>query len=172
MILPKQDRNGARTPADIERRYKLGKIRTTESRVRQLEEDSVLDDILSDSSVNAVQNKVITKALQEKVDKVTGKELSTNDFTDEDKEAIHVHSNKEVLDKITDESIEEWNKVFSLCSLIATVYDDTLTYEIGDYVIFQDNLYRCKTAITVEEQWNENHWERTTVMAEIINLTG
>ena len=39
------------------------------------------DNFLSQTSENAVQNKVITKALQDKVDKEEGKGLSENDFT-------------------------------------------------------------------------------------------
>lgn len=39
------------------------------------------DSLLSTTSENAVQNKVITAALNNKVDKVAGKQLSTEDFT-------------------------------------------------------------------------------------------
>lgn len=83
--LPKQDRNGARTPTDIERRYKLGvldEIGDTEERLENLEKN--------------------------KVDKVSGKNLSTNDFTNTDKnnldentEARHTHSNQDILDTYT-----------------------------------------------------------------------
>ena len=44
-----------------------------------------IDSELSTESSNPVQNKVITKALDNKVDKVDGKGLSTNDFSDADK---------------------------------------------------------------------------------------
>ena len=74
--LPKQDRNGARTPTDIERRYKLGvldELGDTEERLENLE--------------------------KYKVDKVSGKNLSTNDFTngyktqvEENTEARHTHN--------------------------------------------------------------------------------
>ena len=40
------------------------------------------DDKLSTTSTNPVQNKVVTKALADKVNKENGKGLSTNDFTD------------------------------------------------------------------------------------------
>ena len=40
-----------------------------------------LDSALSDTSTNAVQNKVITEVINNKVDKVEGKQLSTEDFT-------------------------------------------------------------------------------------------
>ena len=44
---------------------------------------TVVDSALNSSSTNPVQNKVIKESLDSKVDKVTGKGLSTNDFTDE-----------------------------------------------------------------------------------------
>lgn len=50
--------------------------------------DGVIEDFLSDESPHPVQNKVITKALNDKVDKIDGKTLSTNDFTDEYKSKI------------------------------------------------------------------------------------
>ena len=43
---------------------------------------TTVDSALSSSSTNPVQNKVINTALGNKVDKVSGKGLSTNDFTD------------------------------------------------------------------------------------------
>ena len=56
---------------------------------------SDIDDALSDVSENPVQNKVIKAALDDidlllasKVDKETGKGLSSNDFTDEEKEKL------------------------------------------------------------------------------------
>lgn len=47
-----------------------------------------IDDALSEESENPVQNKVITEALKEKVDKVKGKQLSTEDFTTALKEKL------------------------------------------------------------------------------------
>ena len=100
--LAKQDRNGVRTATDIERRYPLGtldEIGDTEERLNDLENN--------------------------KVDKVAGKDLSSNDFTngyrtqveentkarhthnktDEELsgavEDSHTHDNKELLDSYT-----------------------------------------------------------------------
>ena len=109
MNLPKQDRNGVRTPTDIERRYRLGKINTTEQRVEEIEKNTTIDTTLSTSSTRPVQNKVITKALGDKVDKEDGKGLSTNDFTDAHMAASHTHTNKTILDSITQEDIDNWN---------------------------------------------------------------
>lgn len=47
-----------------------------------------VDSELSDTSENPVQNKVIKEVLDEKVDKIDGKDLSTNDYTNIDKEKL------------------------------------------------------------------------------------
>lgn len=171
MNLPKQDRNGVRTPTDLERKYNLGKTNTKvvviESKVNDLEKRTKVDNELSNDSVNAIQNKVVTEALNNKVDKEEGKQLSSNDFTNEDKESIHNHSNKSILDEITQKDIDNWNNA---SNLIAEQYDKDTIYKIGNYVIYNNDLYKCKTAIPVGEEWNKAHWIKTTVMAEIISL--
>lgn len=48
----------------------------------------IVDDSLSNTSVNPVQNKVIYAALDNKVDKVSGKGLSTNDYTTTEKNKL------------------------------------------------------------------------------------
>ena len=47
-----------------------------------------IDDEMSSSSTNAVQNRVITGALANKVDKVTGKVLSDNNYTTAEKDKL------------------------------------------------------------------------------------
>lgn len=47
-----------------------------------------IDSVMSASSTNPVQNKVVTNALANKVDKVTGKGLSTNDYTTTEKNKL------------------------------------------------------------------------------------
>ena len=47
-----------------------------------------IDDELSNSSENVVQNKAVTAGLATKVDKIEGKGLSKNDFTDELKQKV------------------------------------------------------------------------------------
>ena len=47
----------------------------------------------------------------------------------------------------------------TILSDIAEEYDSTLTYAVGDCVIYDKVLYKCKTAITVAEAWNSSHWE-------------
>lgn len=62
---------------------------------------TVVDTALSSSSTNPVQNKVINTALGNKVDKVSGKGLSTNDYTTTEKNklaGIEAQANKTVVD--------------------------------------------------------------------------
>lgn len=79
--LKRQDKNGVRTAADLERRYKFKDIELTADEVDELKKLIEVDSFLSTSSIHPVQNKVITEALNSKVNKEAGKGLSTNDFT-------------------------------------------------------------------------------------------
>ena len=110
----RQDRNGVRTPVDVDRRYK--KVPGEMEEVKEIVGQFEVDTQLSTSSINPVQNKVVTQALNNKVSKVAGKDLSTNDFTDDYKTQLendtaisHTHSNKSVLDKITSGKMEIWD---------------------------------------------------------------
>lgn len=136
MRLLKQDKNGSRTPADIERKYQLGVIPNVKEEVESIKDEIVVDNYLSTTSTRAVQNKVITENFNKKVNIVKGKGLSTNDFTDEYKNMIdgtyiqsHTHTNKDVLDGITNTKINEWNNKTNFTQ--TTLYKSN-TGEIGD----------------------------------------
>lgn len=86
--LARQDRNGSRTPKDLEQRYRFGEIELTAEELEALKKSIVIDSALSVSSTNPVQNKVVTQALNNKVNAETGKGLSTNDFTTEEKNKL------------------------------------------------------------------------------------
>jgi hypothetical protein len=69
-----------------------------------------------DAQVLKVGGDDVRDLLAGKVDKVDGKGLSTNDFTDAYKSAVdantsarHTHSNKSVLDGITAEKVAAWD---------------------------------------------------------------
>lgn len=79
---------------------------------------TIVDAALSAESTNPVQNKVVNEALSGKVSKETGKGLSTNDFTNEEKtklDGIAEGANKTVVDdKINSESVNPvQNKVIA-----------------------------------------------------------
>lgn len=72
----------------------------------QIKNGVVVDSALSSSSENPVQNKVVKSALDEKVDKETGKGLSTNDFTNAYKTklgAIHANANHVEIEQVVTE---------------------------------------------------------------------
>lgn len=50
---------------------------------------------------------------------------------------------------------------------IADQYSASSSYDIGDIVLYQGDLYKCITAIPVAEAWNDAHWSATTTSSEI-----
>ena len=151
----KQDRNGVRTPVDLERRYKFGNIASQEERLKKVEEEQEIDNELSLFSTNAVANKVITQKFNEvdlaKVDKEYDKGLSSNDFTDNDKNSIHTHSNKTVLDKITQANIDKWNtepESFLIGAVFSTTLDSNPSSILG-YGIWQKINTQELSSVTI-----------------------
>lgn len=53
--------------------------------------------------------------------------------------------------------------------IISDAYDATATYAVGDYCIYNNTLYRCKTAINTGEAFTPAKWDATTVAGEIKN---
>lgn len=53
---------------------------------------------------------------------------------------------------------------------IAPAYDSTSTYNVGDYVIYNDTLYRCKEAISTAEAWNAAHWTQAELSLETAEI--
>lgn len=52
-------------------------------------------------------------------------------------------------------------------SYIGDSYSSSSTYGVGDYVIHDGGLYRCKTTISTAEAWTAAHWEQVSAMDEI-----
>ena len=52
---------------------------------------------------------------------------------------------------------------------ISDQYDPTQTYDVGDYCIYNNTLYRCNTAITTAEAWTAAHWTATSIASELEN---
>jgi hypothetical protein len=48
-------------------------------------------------------------------------------------------------------------------------YSTLKTYVVGDYCIYNELLYRCQTAVTVPEPFDETKWIITTVYNELID---
>lgn len=59
------------------------------------------------------------------------------------------------------------DNVNQLAYTIANVYDSTATYDVGNYAIYQNTLYKCTTAIIVGEPFDANKWTSVKVMNEM-----
>lgn len=114
-----------------------------------------IDSELSDSSLNPVQNKVIQAELSKKVDKIDGKSLSTNDFTDDQKtklEGIDDGANKTVVDaSLSDSSTNPvQNKV------VKSELDKKVTTESGKGLSTNDFTDAYKTKLdNISEEANK-----------------
>ena len=54
---------------------------------------------------------------------------------------------------------------------LAEPYDpDEGTYEVGKYVVYNNDLYRCNTAITVPEAWVAAKWDSETIGGVLENF--
>ena len=127
----KQDISMTRKPTEIEQKYKLGEISTTEKRVTELEDNMTVDTELSSSSLRPVANKIITETLNKKANAIPGKTLTTNDFTDSYKtklEGIEDNANNYTqpigsvffsVNQITD---TDWSYIDSITIGSETVY--------------------------------------------------
>lgn len=164
--MKKQDLNGVRTAQDVERRHNLGAIPGLESDVDTLKEERVVDDQLSSSSTNPVQNKKITQALNGlnniltgKVDKVTGKGLSSNDFTNADKESIHTHSNKLLLDEISSNDLYNLDNVYPVNSVYLSLSNANPNILIGGTWVYIDSLTIGSTTVYAYKRVNDEEEE-------------
>ena len=54
-------------------------------------------------------------------------------------------------------------------SVLAPDYDNTATYNVGDYANHDTGLYKCIYPITVAEEWNSAHWAGIILGEEIQN---
>ena len=72
---------------------------------------------------------------------------------------------QEILDMSAD-VIAASENVSTLRGNFAPAYSSSATYALGDYVIYDNQLYRCKTAITTGESWHSSKWVSVDVATE------
>ena len=49
-------------------------------------------------------------------------------------------------------------------------YSSSSTYNVGDYVMYQGKLYKCKTAISTAEAWTSAHWDLAVLSNDVSDL--
>jgi len=73
-----------------------------------------------------------------------------------------------MLNKIEDDlegRNQNWQALDKHVKNISDEFDETKTYAVGDYAIYDNMLYRC--AIETTGEWNPDNWIATSVGAEI-----
>lgn len=53
----------------------------------------------------------------------------------------------------------------------ATEYSASATYEVGDYVIHDGDIYQCNITIVGGEAWNASHWDAVSPLQEQLDNT-
>ena len=77
------------------------------------------------------------------------------------------------VDSSETETIEipSYEEYENLLNGIGEQYDeDNGTYEVGDYVLYESKLYKCKVDISAPEPWTPAHWEETFIVNEYNKL--
>lgn len=104
------------------------------------------------------------QVVNDKVDKIAGKGLSTNDYTNEDKQALA----KAVQDistlnttKANAESVRE--KFDEITANFADGFDPAKTYKTGDAVMHDEKLYIRRQSASASGAWDTADWARVTV---------
>ena len=52
-----------------------------------------------------------------------------------------------------------------IANSLATNYNETSTYEVGDFVVYKENVYECKTPVTQGEVFDIDKWEYVCIYA-------
>lgn len=139
--------------------------------------------LLADSSTPGSIQASISSLDNRKVEKVTGKGLSTNDYTTAEKalvatiqnkvaksdveSALDANSNNPVRNSTITTAINTLTAATPLVTDIAPAYDNSATYNVGDYCTYNRILYRCRTQIVSAESFNIEHWTAVTAAGEI-----
>lgn len=98
--------------------------------------------------------------------------LSQNSYT----EYIYVNNNWEKLGEGTVDlsgyytSTQVNSLVNALNANLAQNYSSSSTYSVGDFVIYENQLYKCKTAISSGESFNSSKWDATSLENELGEL--
>lgn len=53
---------------------------------------------------------------------------------------------------------------------LSLTYNNTSTYNVDDYCIYSNTLYRCTTAITTAENFDNTKWELTTITTDLTTI--
>lgn len=72
-----------------------------------------------------------------------------------------------------DEENKVWHeevKTSASESFIANEFSTSSTYAVGDYVIYEGQLYQCTTAVTIAGSWNSSNWTQAVLGNDVSDL--
>ena len=90
--------------------------------------------------------------------------MSLNKRTYVDQETVITAEN---LNDIQDEIILNGQNIGKHAGVFAPPYDDTATYALGAYCTYNNQMYKCTTAIATPEDWTGEHWTTVTIGNEL-----
>lgn len=78
-----------------------------------------------------------------------------------------INENMDLIDKQMKRNADG---VVQAKSIVSDAYSGSLTYNVGDYCIYDNKLYRCITAVTTAEAFDSAKWQETSVKSELSTL--
>ena len=67
--------------------------------------------------------------------------------------------------------IPRYNELVDSVADICDEFSKLSTYDVGDYCIYENVLYKCTTAITTEGEWDATKWKATSIDKELKEIS-
>ena len=80
---------------------------------------------------------------------------------------MKIYNGNNLVGEVKELTKENFNKYFNMNF---TEYQHHCGYNIGDYVVYEGNLYKCIKTITVSEEFNPSKWEKVYGFNNISSL--
>ena len=80
---------------------------------------------------------------------------------------MKIYNGNNLVGEVKELTKENFNKYFSMNF---TEYKNNCGYNIGDYVVYKGNLYKCIKTIAVSEEFNPSKWEKVYGFNNISSL--
>lgn len=68
--------------------------------------------------------------------------------------------------------IPRYNELVDSVADICEEFSKLSTYDVGDYCIYENVLFKCVEPVTVEGDWDSTKWEATSISSEILKANG
>lgn len=135
-----------------------------------------VDSVLSSTSTNPVQNRIVLSGLNEKENKGAARsvQIRSNSYTPNESGVIDLSSGvataeevSSLKDDLTAEQTARSSADQALANSISDAWVAGKTFAVGDYCISGNRLYKCKTAHTSGSSFSSSYWTAVSVAGEI-----